>query len=282
MSWRLAQVEDLPRIDTFLSQHIQTSMFPLANLRDYGLRGTDPRAVNIWMLDKDPRAILAMTNEGMVLPQCPDCPDQELVDAIDLIRGRKLFGVAGEATQTRRIMRLAGWENRQATLNSDEPSFTLDLDRLILPDATDAELVPLGDLDREVTEKWRRDYLIEVMEFPADRARKHAARDYESYAKRDSHRVLIVRGRPVAMTGFNVRLPQVVQIGGVYTPPDLRGRGYARLAVALHLQEARRGGATRAVLFAASEAAVRAYKAIGFQPAGHFSLILFNNPEDMV
>ena len=282
MNWRLAQIDDLPRIDTFLSQHIQTSMFPLANLRDYGLRGPDPRAVNIWMLDDDPRALLAMTNEGMVLPQCPDCSDQELVDAIDLIRGRKLFGVAGEATQTRRIMRLAGWENRQATLNSDEPSFTLDLDQLILPDTTGAELVPLGDLDREVTENWRRDYLIEVMEFPANRARKYAARDYESYAKRDSHRVLIIRGRPVAMTGFNVRLPQVVQIGGVYTPPDLRGRGYARLAVALHLQEVRSGGATRAVLFAASEAAVRAYKAIGFQPAGHFSLILFNNPEDTV
>ena len=90
----------------------------------------------------------------------------------------------------------------------------------------------------------------------------------------------MIDGKPVAMTGFNARLPEVVQIGGVYTPPELRGNGYAKLAVALHLIEARTAGATRAVLFAASESAARAYIAIGFQPAGQFSLLLFTNPKD--
>lgn len=280
VSWRLAQEADVARIDRFLMQRIQTSMFPLANLRDHGLRGSDPRAVNIWMLGDPLRAVFAITNEGMVLPQCPDCTDDELAAAIDLIRGRPLFGLAAEATQARRIMQLAGWEGRPATLNSDEPGFSLNLSQLVMPDTTGAELVPLGDLGREVTEGWRAEYLIEAMDFDADRACIQAGKDWVTYTARDSHRVLLVDGTPVAMTGFNARLPEAVQIGGVYTPPNLRGRGYARLAVALHLQEARNAGATRAGLFSASDSASRAYIAIGFQPAGQFSLILFKTPED--
>ncbi|WP_170327271.1 GNAT family N-acetyltransferase [Ruegeria arenilitoris] len=280
MNWRLATDADVPKIDAFLSQYIQTSMFPLANLRDFGLRGDDPRSLNIWVMGDGPRSVFAITNEGMVLAQCPDCADAELAAAIALIRGRKLFGVASEATQARRIMQLAGWEDRPATLNSDEPGFTLQLGDLVLPDTTGATLVSLGDVDRSVSEAWRESYLVEAMDFAPERAQVQAKKDIEAYKQRDSHRVLLVDDQPVAMTGFNARLPEVVQIGGVYTPPNLRGRSYARLAVALHLIEARNGGASRAVLFAASDSAARAYMGIGFKPAGHFSLILFTNPEE--
>ncbi len=278
--WRAAHENDVPRIEAFLFQHVQTSMFPLANLRDFGLRGPHPRSLNIWVLGDDPRAVFAMTNEGMILPQCPNCTDQELIAAINLIRGHKLFGIAAEAVQARRIMRLAGWEDRPATLNSDEPGFALNLDDLVVPDATGAELVPLGDLERHVTEGWRQHYLVEAMDFDPDRARRQAAEDFVAYSRRDSHRVLLLNGTPVAMAGFNARLPEIVQVGGVYTPPELRGRGYARLAVAMHLMEAKAAGVTQSVLFAASDAAARAYIGIGFRPAGQFSLILFKNPED--
>lgn len=255
-------------------------MFPLANLRDYGLCGNDLRALNVWVLGDRPRAVFSITNEGMVLPQCPQCSDEELRDAIALIQGRALFGIAAEATQARRIMHLAGWEDRPATLNSDEPGFSLSLDHLQVPDLPGAQLVPLADADRSVTEGWRESYLIEAMDFDPARAQHQAVKDVTAYFERGSHRALLIDGEPVSMTGFNARLPDVVQIGGVYTPPELRGRGYARLAVALHLAEARASGVSRAVLFAASDAAARAYISIGFRPAGRYSLVLFTNPED--
>ncbi len=281
MTWRPAQDADLPKIDAFFSQHIQTSMFPLANLRDQGLHSADPRALNVWVLGDGPCDVFAITNEGMLLPQCPECTDAELINAISLIRGRALFGIAAEATQARRIMQLAGWQDRPATLNSDEPGFSLELEQLQVPDPDGAELIPLTDAKRAVTEGWRESYLIEAMEFDAARARKQSSKDIQSYIERNSHRVLLIDGDPVAMTGFNASLPEIVQIGGVYTPPELRGRGFARLAVALHLIEARNAGVARAVLFAASDAAARAYISIGFQPAGHYSLILFKHPEDV-
>lgn len=49
-------------------------------------------------------------------------------------------------------------------------------------------------------------------------------------------------------------------------------------AVALHLAEARASGVARAVLFAASDAAACAYRAIGFQPAEPFTLFLLATP----
>jgi predicted GNAT family acetyltransferase len=61
----------------------------------------------------------------------------------------------------------------------------------------------------------------------------------------------------------------------VYTPPELRGRGFARAAVAASLLEARAEGAARAVLFTSSGAAARAYEALGFVRAGSFGLVLF-------
>lgn len=85
--------------------------------------------------------------------------------------------------------------------------------------------------------------------------------------------------QPVAMSAFNAVLPEIVQIGGVFVPRRLRNRGYARLAVAQHMVEARARGVQRAVLFAASEAAVRAYRAIGFQPAAAISLVLFDGAQ---
>ena len=52
--------------------------------------------------------------------------------------------------------------------------------------------------------------------------------------------VLDVDGKAVARSiGSPPRLPDAVQIGGVYTPPQLRGRGYARAVVAGSLLDAR-------------------------------------------
>ncbi|MGL4279266.1 MAG: GNAT family N-acetyltransferase, partial [Albidovulum sp.] len=96
-----------------------------------------------------------------------------------------------------------------------------------------------------------------------------------TYLARDSHRILERNGIPVATTGFTAELSGVVQIGGVYTLPDLRGRGYARAAVALHLAEGRQKGIRRALLFAANAAAARAYQAIGFRPNVWMAMILY-------
>jgi predicted GNAT family acetyltransferase len=73
----------------------------------------------------------------------------------------------------------------------------------------------------------------------------------------------------------NAVLPDAVQIGGVYTPPELRGRGHARAVVATSLTDARAAGATRAILFTPRPDAAAAYRAVGFAPVGHYAVVLF-------
>lgn len=280
MSWRIAQEADVPAIEQFLYRHVQSSMFPLSNLRKFGLNGVEPHAMRIWVLGDDVRAVLSLTNEGMVLPQCPNCTETELRQAVSLIADRRVIGIIGDAAQTRRIAKLAGWQDRDAILDEDEPAFSLDLKSLILPNLPGSRLVPLSHIEREEVVEWRRAYLVETPGFKPEDATRQAECDIDTYLAHNSHRALLVDGEPVGMTGFNATLPDVVQVGGVFIPHNLRGRGYARRAVALHLAEAREAGVTRSVLFAASDSATRAYIANGFAPAGKFALIFFQQDKE--
>src|SRR3546814_5637873 len=69
----------------------------------------------------------------------------------------------------------------------------------------------------------------------------------------------------------------MVQIGNVWTPPELRGRGYARAVVAGALQYARRRGVADAILFTGDDnhAAQQAYVALGFTRIGDYAILLF-------
>lgn len=68
-------------------------------------------------------------------------------------------------------------------------------------------------------------------------------------------------------------------IGGVYTPAHLRGRGYAKVALALHLQDAHVQGVKRAVLSAANSSAAKAYTAIGFREVGELMIVIYTIPQ---
>ena len=120
-------------------------------------------------------------------------------------------------------------------------------------------------------------YVIEALHGEEGPAAEEARRRYENAVAGDTYAVLCAGETPVALTGFNARLPEAVQVGGVYTPPALRGQGHARRAVALHLAQAFAQGARRAILFARDPAAIAAYRAIGFRPRGAFSLCIFRD-----
>jgi predicted GNAT family acetyltransferase len=126
---------------------------------------------------------------------------------------------------------------------------------------------------------WLAIYVAETMNSPAAKIPGEVEMRYQRYVKAESHMCLMDGDRPLSMTGFNARLPGMVQIGGVFTPPEQRGRGLARRALALHLAKARDNGVTQATLFAASEAAASAYRAVGFQQVGDWTLFLLPEPE---
>ncbi|HEU5059432.1 MAG TPA: GNAT family N-acetyltransferase, partial [Kofleriaceae bacterium] len=109
---------------------------------------------------------------------------------------------------------------------------------------------------------------------------REARETIEREVERGALWVLRRAGKPVAMTALNARLPECVQVGGVFTPPELRGRGYGGAVVAGQLVDVRAAGARRAVLFTETEnrAARRAYERIGFVRVGDYGLVMFAAP----
>ncbi|MCL6282815.1 N-acetyltransferase [Ruegeria sp. 2012CJ41-6] len=272
---RRATQKDAASIDGFLADHIETSMFPLFNLRRHGLDGAHPRAISVW-IDPQTGGTLAVTNEGMILPQLPGFTEWPRLKP--LLTGRPLIGCVGETDQVRALLAACGLQDRPMNTDSDEPLMHLRLCDLA-EQGGEGRLVPLAAAPREIIAAWRAAYHREVLGTSADQAEAAARRDVEGYIAADTHRALMLNETPVAMTGFNAICGDVVQIGGVFTPPDLRQRGHAGRALRLHLSEAHRAGKTRAILFAASEAAAGLYKCVGFEIIGSYSMCLFRDLE---
>ncbi len=83
------------------------------------------------------------------------------------------------------------------------------------------------------------------------------------------HQFWIVDGKPVAMAGIARRTRHAAAIAGVYTPPSLRGRGYAGSVTAAVVERIFAEGKTAACLYTdlRNGASNRCYAKIGFKPA---------------
>ena len=94
---------------------------------------------------------------------------------------------------------------------------------------------------------------------------------------RDDLWTLENNGLPLSLCGFNASLPDIVQIGPVWTPVKYRNQGYARAVVALCLLEAKKTGVKQAILFTNNRAAERAYFSIGFKKIGEYRLAILRD-----
>jgi len=260
---------DRPALAQFLRARLAGSMFPLSNLAGTG------RAMRVWCQHEAGQisGMIGLTEDGMLLPQWPGA---DWAAARAVLKGAAVCGIVGPAAQVSALRRALAIDDAACKLDAVEPGFALDLGALITPPAQGARLVIPDAAEAALLTEWRAAYAQEVLGEPAATARETAAQTVSQWLRAGSHRLLQRDGQFLALTGFNADLGDAVQVGGVYCPPALRGQGLARLAVALHLAEARDRGASKAVLFAASAPAARAYRAIGFQPAGEVALVLFS------
>ena len=133
------------------------------------------------------------------------------------------------------------------------------------------------DADVDLLVGWNVAFRIEGLNGSDSPGLREAVRqELELWIAEDRGFVLEVGGAPVAQAGFNAVIPDMVQVGFVFTPPQLRGRGYAAQAVAGALQIARARGAVRATLFTQNPQAERAYARLGFEPVEDYWMALFN------
>ncbi len=270
---RRATTADAAAITSCLRTAPHNAMFPLGFLQRDGFMGAEGRRLTFWVNKggNEITDVMALSNAGIALPFLPNAT---YLGAVRALENEAISGIIGPRDQVRALRSLLGLDDSPVTLDQEEPHFALSLGRLRTPEGPGV-LRPLSGADRATMLDWMTDYQIRTLLTPPDKARDMAEAGYERALAADNRRVLMAGKTPLAMTAFNAQLPDIVQIGGVYTPPEQRSNGYARRAVALHLEEARSRGVIQATLSAANPAAERAYESIGFKRVGHWAFVLF-------
>jgi len=279
---RRASLADLPAIKAFLAPRVSTSMFLSGNLRDFGLGadlGNDPpKSMTLWLSEArgEITGVIGYAAAGYVVFEAPALSSAQYPAIRDALFGRYLLGLNGAVDQVDHLVAALDMPCDSAVMDEVEPHYHLRLGDLTLP-AGLGQLRPAGAQDLPLLVQWRMASEVEILgarDTAENRARALAS--LQELLAVDRLRVLEQDGTVLAMTNFNAALPAIVQVGGVYTPPEQRGLGYARRAVALHLAEAQETGVTEAILFAANPAAARAYEAIGFAPIGGYRIVNFD------
>jgi ribosomal protein S18 acetylase RimI-like enzyme len=285
---RLLRPGDEAALDAFLARHADTSMFLRANARSAGLtdRGQPMQGTYVAALEGERVAgVAAHCWNGMVLVQAPEAGHAAAVTREAVRRsGRTVTGFSGPWDQVVAARTALGLGAAPTAKDSRDELYALDLARLIVPPAllgNELRCRHPAASELELLVDWRVRFAVEALgATPGPELRQASGDDVRLQHERGTDWLLLAGATPVSYAVFNATLPSIVQIGGVWTPPEFRGRGYARSVVAGSLLVARTQGVERAVLFAdpANEAARRAYVFLGFRIVGDYGLVLLTQP----
>jgi GNAT superfamily N-acetyltransferase len=274
-------------LEAFLTRHAHSSMFLRGNLAAGGIVDHGRPHQSTYVAARDTRGIRGVVGHswhGMLQLQAPVDVVGDLARAAVERSGRAVTGLVGPWAQVVAARTALGDAAARVRLSSHEDLFALDLDRMIVP-------APLADGrvrcrrpepdELPLLVDWRVAYDVEISgdtDTPA--LRQATVVDIARLHARGATWVLTAEGAPVAYSAYNAQLPAIVQVGGVYTPPSRRGRGYARAVVAGSLLAARARGVRQAVLFTGkdNDHAQRAYRALGFEVVGDYGVVLLDVP----
>ncbi len=281
MEIRLLGPGDEARLDAFLSAHRDSSMFLRSNARRGGLEFREGTYQGVYYGALEAgrvRGVVAHYWTGKLVMQAPRGAG-DLARACADASGRPVTGLMGPIAQVAVARAALGLEDAPTQIDGGEWMFGLDLADLVVPAALERGEVlcrPPMPAERDTLCEWRLAYDIELLgAADTPQTRRYSSEFLDRQIAESNAWVAIDRGQLVSLSGFNATLPDMVQLGGIYTPPALRGRGYAKAAVAGALVAARQRGATRAVLFTNTASAARSYEGIGFRRTGDYCLVLF-------
>jgi len=283
---RVLEPGDEEALDRFLVERIETSMIMLSNLRDRGLIDTGETFSGTYAAAfEDGEIVAAAANywNGNLALQAP----RELTAAAGAAiaaSGRPVGTLIGPEDQVAEALAWMNVATEDLAFNERELLFSLELEQLTVPDLLQDPGLRVRRIDKtglDLVVKWLAAYYVELTGAVDGPQLRDKCRELMEGMQRRGHTWVMERdGEAVAMTSFNAAVAETVQVGGVYTPPELRGRGYGRAIVAAQLRDVRAEGVPRAVLFTGEHnlAAQRAYEPLGFRRIGALSLVALKTP----
>ncbi len=283
---RILQPGDEAALEDFLLSRVESSMFLIGNMRSVGLTDLGQTYHGTYAGAFEAGKIVGVVahywNQNLTV-QAPAHLDALWTAAVTA-SGRPIGGLIGPADQVGMIKDTLGIGKSNVQLDETEKLYSLELDALMVPpDLTSCKVTGrrIEPRDLDLVTRWRVAYGIEALgEDDSLQLYERSRRSVERTLKEQRTWVLEMKGEPVACSSFNTAIKEAVQVGGVWTPPKLRSRGYGRAAVAASLLDARAEGVSKAILFTGEGniPAQKAYEALGFRHIGAYRILLLKSP----
>lgn len=177
-----------------------------------------------------------------------------------------LPGVVGPKAPVARFARL--WEERtgeRAEIGIQQRVYRAS--EAILPEGVAGSMRPYQESDRDLVIAWMDAFVDEALpEAPPEDAEHWLER---TLSNPDGGVVLWLDGeQPVSFSGYGGLTPNGIRVGPVYTPPELRRRGYASALVAELTKMLLDGGRKFCFLFTdlANPTSNSIYQRVGYEP----------------
>ncbi len=175
-------------------------------------------------------------------------------------------GVNGETTASRRFAEM--WTEatgRPHRLSMSERVFRLE--RVIPPRPVEGAMRVVAKGDRELLARWLAAFAKEALGQDEDTSRMHEFAGRWIAGQGRTMYFWVVDGQPVSMVGVSGETPNGIRVAPVYTPPELRRRGYAGALTAAVTQAQLDSGKRYCFLYTdlANPTSNHIYQAIGYE-----------------
>ena len=289
MNIRLLKGQDTKKLEEYLAPHKAECMFICSNLRAAGIeyQGADFEGEYFGCVDKGDvhrqhllGVIVHYWNGNIMMHASNQEALEHLVLHLKKNIKRPVAGVLGPRMQAEYVIKNLGLSDAQFNINSREGLYAINLDALNeLSMPNNMSVIAAQDVSKTILIQWMKSYDIEALGVPSTNDLEIKVEEsLNKRLKKNESWVLLLHGTPVALSAFNARLSDMVQVGPVWTPPEFRNKGFARLLLAYTLQNEKLNGTKQAILFTDNSAAVKAYLAIGFKKIGDYCLALLEKP----
>jgi hypothetical protein len=207
------------------------------------------------------RLVLAvMDHPGAVHRLVDDLVDEELPGVVGPIETADAFSEAwsrAKGLTTRRIRGTRAFRLRH----------------VVPPRPAPGEMIRAGEAYRAVLREWLEAFHEEAIGPGGPGSDYDAAVERAIQGRGRNMYLWLDDGRPVSLTGVGGLTPHGIRVGPVYTPPELRGRGYASNLVAAASRLQLESGRSFVFLFTdlANPTANKIYQAIGYEPVIDFA-----------
>ena len=165
-----------------------------------------------------------------------------------------------------------GRTGRAHRLNMSERIFRID--RVIPPRPTSGSMRIADKLDHAVLAEWIGAFAHEALGEPPDPTWKDGAATRWIEREGRTMYIWLDGGRAVSMVGVSGDTPSGIRVAPVYTPPELRGRGYASALTAAVTQAQLDAGKRYCFLYTdlANPTSNHIYAELGYEPRADFRL----------